>query len=512
MWWQEAVVYQIYPRSYFSTGTGVGDLRGIIERLDHIVDLCVDAIWMSPVYCSPHADHGYDVSDYFDIDPLFGTMADFDDLLAAAHARGLRVLLDMVPNHTSDQHAWFIEAVQAGPGSAARDRYLFRDGRGPDGSLPPTDTVCSFGGGTVWTRITEADGTPGQWYFHLFTPEQPDLNWAQPQVLAEFERIWRFWLDKGVDGFRVDVADHLTKDVDRTDMPEGNQLLEHDGHNRTHQVWQHLRRVLDSYDGQRTAVGEVWARGAEHAGYAVDFPTTFAFDVLKADWDAAKLRAAISGAMWERDELGATPAWVVDNHDTPRTATRLGPGQTGVHRSLAMTQLLLSLPGSVYLYQGQELGLPNVDDLPDEVLADPIWARSDFTDRGRDGCRVPLPWSGDEPSFGFAPPGVKPWLPQPAAFADLTIERQRTNPDSFLNTVRKLVRLRHEHPALRCGSFRWLDSPDGVLAFERSCEADRVVFMVNMSDTPVSLPAGTVVAGDVRGQLPPDRAVWLAGA
>jgi alpha-glucosidase len=512
-WWREAVVYQVYPRSFACADNpdGVGDLRGIIGRLDHIVDLGVDAIWLSPVFGSPQADHGYDVSDYCGIDPVFGTMADFDELLAAAHARGLRVLIDMVPNHTSDRHPWFRSAVAAGPGSPDRGRYLFRDGRG---DLPPTDVVSSFGGGTVWTRVVEPDGSPGQWYFHLFASEQPDLDWTDPQVLADFEEIWRFWLARGVDGFRVDVADHLTKDVGRTDMPEGNQLLEHGPDNRTHEVWRAFRKMLDAYTPPRAAVGEIWAEADAHGLYCRpdEFPSAFAFGLLKAGWDVRALRAAVDDALRERGALGTVPAWVIDNHDTPRSATRLGPGEVGLARSRALTQMMLALPGSVYLYQGQELGLPNVDALPSEVLQDPIWARSDFTDRGRDGCRVPLPWSGDEPPFGFSEPGVRPWLPQPAAFGALTVQRQAADPDSTLNLVRRLLHLRAAAPELRGGSLAWLDDRPDRLHFERQAGPRRVRVLVNLGEVPLDLPAGGVLAASgplTGGRLPPDTAVWM---
>jgi alpha-glucosidase len=512
-WWREAVVYQVYPRSFACARnpSGVGDLRGIVARLDHIVDLGVDAIWLSPVFHSPMADHGYDVSGYCDIDPLFGTMADFEDLLAAAHARGVRVLLDMVPNHTSDQHPWFTAAVAAGRGSRSRRRYLFRDGRG---DLPPTDVVSSFGGGPVWTRVAEPDGSPGQWYFHLFAAEQPDLDWTEPQVLADFEGIWRFWLDKGVDGFRVDVADHLTKDVDRTDVPEGNQLLEHDADNRTHRVWRAFRRLLDGYSPPRAAVGEIWAEGDARALYcrSDEFPSAFAFGLLKAGWDAGSLRSAIDGALRERGALGAAPAWVIDNHDTPRSATRLGPGAVGLARSRALTQVMLALPGSVYLYQGQELGLPNVDALPDDVLQDPIWVRSGFTDRGRDGCRVPLPWSGDSPPFGFAPAGVPTWLPQPDTFAEYTVDGQTADPASTLRLVRRLVHLRRGAPELRGGSLAWLDCRPDLLHFERQADTRRCRVLMNLGDVALPLPDGEVLAasGELTGGLvPPDTTVWM---
>ena len=504
-WWCDAVVYQVYPRSFACARNpdGVGDLRGLINHLDYIADLGVDAVWLSPIYPSPQADHGYDVSDYCAIDPLFGTMADFDEFLAAAHHRGLRVLMDMVANHTSDQHPWFRAAVAGGRGSSERRRYLFREGRG---DLPPTDVVSSFGGGPVWTQVREPDGTPGQWYFHLFAAEQPDLDWSAPELLPDFERIWRFWLDKGVDGFRVDVADHLTKDVDRTDLPEGNMLLDHHA-DQTHRVWRALRTLLGSYSPPRTAVGEVWATGEELALYcrADEFPTAFAFSFLKAGWDATRLRDAVAAGLG----MGPTCAWVLDNHDTPRSASRLGVN--GLRRSRALTQLMLALPGSVYLYQGQELGLPQVE-LPDEALADPIWQRSAGLDRGRDGCRVPLPWSGDATPFGFAPAGVEPWLPQPSSFAALTVEGQQSDPGSTLNFVRRLLALRRESSALRHGSFSCSDG-GGRLHLVRESDSERIEVLVNLGTSAVRVPAGVVVAASCEMTdgplLPPDAAVWV---
>ncbi len=450
--------YQVYPRSFACAENpeGIGDLRGLITRLDHIVRLGADAIWLSPVFSSPQVDHGYDVSDYFTIDPIFGTMADFDELLEAVHSRGLRLLLDLVPNHTSDQHEWFMGAVAAGRGSPQRARYLFRDGRGPDGDLPPTDVVGSFSGASVWTRVIEPDGSPGQWYFHLFTAEQPDLNWAEPAVLEGFEQIWRYWLDKGVDGFRVDVADHLTKDVDRTGVRDGNSLLEHDPGNRTHQVWRAFREVLDGYQHEPTAIGEIWSDAGLYGG-AREFPLTFAFPLLKAGWDAAALRTAIEGVL----SAAGTHVWVIDNHDTPRSATRLG----SVARSRALTLLMLALPGAACLYQGQELGLPNVDDLPDEVLTDPIWQGSGRVDRGRDGCRVPLPWEGAGPPFGFST--ARPWLPQPARFAEYTVQEQNRSPSSTLSLTRAWVGQRRQHPELHAGLLVWLDDRPDRLHFGR---------------------------------------------
>jgi alpha-glucosidase len=495
------VFYQVYPRSFACAENpdGVGDLRGVINRLDHIVGLGVDAIWLSPLFSSPQVDHGYDVSDYFTIDPTFGTMADFDELLDAVHANGLRLLLDLVPNHTSDQHDWFRTAVAAGRGSRQRERYLFRDGRG---DLPPTDVVGSFSGAPVWTRVREPDGSPGQWYFHLFSAEQPDLNWSDPSVLEGFERVWRHWLDKGVDGFRVDVADHLTKDVDRTDVREGNSLLDHEPGNRTHQVWQAFRAVLDGYRHEPTAIGEIWSDAALYSG-AREFPLTFGFPLLQAGWDSVAVRGAIDEVLGR----GVSPVWVIDNHDTARSATRLG----SVARSRALTMVMLALPGAACIYQGQELGLPNVDDLPEEVLADPIWEGSGRADRGRDGCRVPIPWSGTDPPFGFSL--VPPWLPQPPGFREYTVQGQTRSPSSTLSLTRDWVHLRRQLPELHAGPMVWLDDRPDRLHFSRQVGDHRLEVLANLGDRPIPLATGEVLAHSapvvVDGVLPPDTAVWL---
>lgn len=525
-WWHDAVFYQIYPRSFACelNEDGVGDLAGVISRLDYLSNLGVDALWLSPIFRSPQKDHGYDVSDYTDIDPLFGDLADFDRLMKEAHDRGIKVTVDMVPNHSSDQHEWFRSAVAAGPRSPERDMYRFRDGRGSNGEISPTDVVSSFGG-PAWTRITEADGSPGQWYFHLFAPEQPDLNWENPRVLAEFRDIWRFWLDRGVDGFRIDVADALTKDVDRDDVAEGHQLLEHGPESPSHNVWRSLRTELQSYGQDRTAVGEVWAGEDLAVLYARpdEFPLTFNFPFMKANWDGAELRRTIDQALWRRGALGTPPTWVLESHDEPRCATRLSSDSViGLRRARALALVLLSLPGVAYIYQGQELGLPNVDDLPDDVLQDPIWERSGHTDRGRDGCRVPIPWSGDTAPYGFArDPSIEPWLPQPDRFRDLSVAAQNEDGDSTLALYRHLLSLRQEHPCLRRGSLAWLSSRTDVLHYERQFAGDRVEVLVNLSDEEIPIPSGDVLAASAPGHqnspmpghrfggLPPNAAVWI---
>ena len=404
-WWASAVFYQVYPRSFADgNGDGDGDLIGLRERLDHLVDLGVDAIWLSPFYTSPMADNGYDVADPCDVDPMFGTLADFDALLEAAHARGIRVTVDSVPNHFSDQHVWFQQALAAGPGSPERARFIFRPGKGAHGELPPNNWPSAFGG-PAWTRVPD-----GEWYLHLFAPEQPDVDWTNPEVAAEFERIWRFWLDRGVDGFRIDVAHGMAKPAGLPDMDlatlaaheqrESHMPMRDDirwDHDDVHEVHRLLRRTLDSYDGDRMAVGEVWVEDDERLARYVrpdELNLAFNFELVVAPWGAESFRKAIESSLTSMSEVGAPCTWVLGNHDVDRPATRYGGGAAGVARARAALLVQLSLPGAAYIYNGEELGLQNVE-LPDEALLDPTWERSGRTDRGRDGERVPLPWSGD---------------------------------------------------------------------------------------------------------------------
>ncbi|WP_026453436.1 glycoside hydrolase family 13 protein, partial [Saccharomonospora iraqiensis] len=408
-WWRTAAIYQIYVRSFAdSDGDGVGDLGGVRNRLDHLADLGVDALWLTPFYSSPMADGGYDVADYRAVDPLFGDLADAEALIAEAHGRGLRVIVDVVPNHTSSRHPWFVEALAAEPGSAARQRYVFREGR--DGG-PPNDWESMFGG-PAWTQVSD-----GQWYLHLFDPAQPDLNWQHPDVHAEFEDILRFWLDRGVDGFRIDVAHGLVKadglpDVGRTDQAgllttRELPFFDQDG---VHDIYREWRKILDSYPGERIAVAEAWVPSADRlARYlrADELHQAFNFHYVETDWSAAAFREVVDASLAAVADVDAPTTWVLSNHDVQRHVTRYGGGELGLARARAAALLTFALPGSVYVYQGEELGLPEVTDLPDEVLTDPVWERSGHTDRGRDGCRVPLPWSGTAPPFGFGGPA---WL------------------------------------------------------------------------------------------------------
>ncbi|WP_059008671.1 glycoside hydrolase family 13 protein [Streptomyces specialis] len=539
-WWRTAVVYQVYIRSFADgNGDGIGDIAGLRARLPYLRELGVDAVWINPWYPSPMADGGYDVADYRSIDPSFGTLSEAEEMIAEAHALGMRVVLDIVPNHTSNQHHWFLEALEAPAGSPERDRFVFRDGRGPDGSLPPNDWRSRFGG-RAWTRVTEPDGTPGQWYLHLFASEQPDLNWASREVRAEFESILRFWFDRGVDGFRVDVAHGLIKHPDLPDLgiPE-HALFDHErrradhphwDQDDVHEIYRSWRKIADTYADDRLFVAEAHVRDDRLPLYVRqdELHTAFNFPFLKAAWDHEELRAVIDRCVTSLAEVGAPPTWVLSNHDVPRHVTRYGRKIThtrehdvdggpadlelGLRRARAAALLMLALPGGAYMYQGEELGLNEVEDLPEEALRDPTWERSAHTVRGRDGCRVPLPWSGSDSPFGFGPRGSKPWLPQPAAWEAVTAQTQSGTPGSTLELYRSALRLRREQPGFATETLRWLDAPEGVLAFERSPVLRCVV---NLSDRPFALPRnwGVLLSSDrlIGGQLPPDTTAWLWG-
>ena len=549
-WWRDAVIYQIYIRSFADAdGDGLGDIAGIRSRLRYLADLGVDAVWVNPWYPSPMADAGYDVADYRAVEPRFGTLADAEAMVREAHDVGLRVLLDIVPNHSSDRHAWFTEALEAGPGSPARERYLFRPGRGADGAEPPNAWQSVFGG-PAWERVTEADGSPGEWYLHLFAPEQPDLNWEHPDVRADFEKTLRFWFDRGVDGFRIDVAHSLVKEEGLPDAPDldwPRQPVEVDGELRrapwqphpfwdrdeVHEVYREWRLVADSYDDPRVFVAEAWVDEPERLARYLrgdELHTAFNFTYLQATWDAGYLRYVITETLEELSAVGAPATWVLSNHDVVRHVSRYareqtGPGSSlmqvlgrpadlelGRQRARAAVLLTLGLPGGAYVYQGEELGLEEVEDLPDEALEDPTWERSGHTDRGRDGCRVPVPWSGDAPPYGFSPAGATapPWLPQPAGWGPLSVEAQTGDETSMLELYRAALRLRHATPALGDGELTWLDQPDGVLGFTRGAD---LVCLVNVTGEPVALPAGhdvLLASGPlVDGRLPAATSVWL---
>ncbi|MGC5626984.1 glycoside hydrolase family 13 protein [Georgenia sp. Z1344] len=580
-WWRDAVVYQVYPRSFAdASGDGVGDLPGITARLGHLADLGVDALWLSPFYRSPQKDAGYDVADYRDVDPLLGTLADAEALVARAHELGLRVVVDLVPNHTSDQHVWFREALAAGPGSPERARYLFRPGSGEGGELPPNDWTSVFGG-IAWTRVRDRADAPGSawsddpdWYLHLFDSSQPDLDWENTEVREEFESILRFWLDRGVDGFRVDVAHGLVKqeglpdwpwhlrmvsgsDVDPADVPPA-PMWDRDG---VHEVYRSWRRVLDEYSPARILVAEAWVDDDERLARYVrpdEMHQAFNFHFLSTRYDAGLYADAIRDSLAAADLVGAPSTWVLSNHDVVRHASRLGLAHAdtgkgpngigadepqpdaalGLRRARAVSTLMLALPGSAYVYQGEELGLPEHTSLPDELRQDPAFARTGGEETGRDGCRVPLPWEADAPAYGFSPSG-RSWLPQPAAFGELAADRQEGVAGSTLELYREALRLRRElglgraslaivrgddvgtngvsavdgavAPAEDLGEL----GADGVLALiSRPSSGSEVLVVLVTGGAPARLPEGWRVvlssqpgAGE-DGTVPVDTAVW----
>ncbi len=510
------VFYQVYPRSFAdSDGDGVGDLDGVTARLGYLDALGVEAVWLNPVTVSPMADHGYDVSDPRDVDPLFGGMAALDRLLAAAHGRGIKVLMDVVPNHTSSAHPWFTAALADGPGSAARSRYFFRDGRGRAGQRPPNNWVSVFGG-PAWTRVTEPDGSPGQWYLHLFDAGQPDLDWDNPEVFSDFEKTLRFWLDRGVDGFRIDVAHGMAKPPGLPDMPvtDVGVLTHRDSDPRfnqpgVHAIHRAIRAVVDDYPGTLT-VGELWVRdNTRWAEYLRpdELHLGFNFRLAQAGFDAAAIRDAIENSLAATAIVGATPTWTLANHDVGRQVTRYGGGKAGLARARAMALVLLALPGAVFVYNGEELGLPDVQ-LPDDVLQDPTWQRSGHTQRGRDGCRIPLPWNGDAPPFGFSV-SADTWLPMPPQWAGLTVEKQLADPDSTLALYRKAIEFRSTRRDFSGDAVEWLPTTDGELIFR----CGGLVCALNAGHRPLELPDGRLilVSGPLAdGRLSPNTAAWLA--
>ena len=532
-WWRDAVVYEVYVRSFADgDGDGVGDLPGVRSRLRYLRDLGVDAVWLTPFYPSPMADHGYDVADYRGVDPLFGCLADFDALLADAHSLGLRVIIDIVANHTSARHRWFRDAVAPGAGDAERDRYVIRPAAAGE-STPPNNWTSVFGG-PAWSRLTGRDGRTDAWYLHLFAPEQPDLNWRNPEVVGEFEDILRFWLDRGVDGFRVDVAMGLFKAAGLPDAPAEIQHPERAGflldspiwgQPEVHDVYRRWRRILDSYDGQRMAVAEAWATGPEDLARYVrpdELHQAFNFAWLKAPWSAAAFRRVIDESLAATSSVGATTTWVLSSHDEPRHVTRYGGGVTGLRRARAALLATLALPGSACLYQGEELGLPDVTDLPEDALQDPVWRRSGHTRRGRDGCRVPVPWSGTRSPYGFSRDGARPWLPMPRCWADLSVAAQDGDPRSTLSLYRTALRIRREHPALGAGPMRLSDASEDADDADDTDDTDDTVALVrepgfgcvlNCGDLPVRLPRHREVlltsSGLEGDRLPGNSAAWL---
>jgi alpha-glucosidase len=532
-WWRNAVIYQLYPRSFADgNGDGIGDLAGVRASLPYLRALGVDALWFTPWYASPWVDGGYDVADYRAIHPDLGTLAEAEALIAEALDLGIRTIVDIVPNHVSSAHPWFAEALGSAAGSPARDRFWFRPGLGTSGEHAPTGWVSDFRGGT-WTRTTDADGRPGEWYLHLFTPEQPDLNWDNPEVRAEHEAVLRFWFDRGVAGVRIDSAALLVKDPT---LPEVGQAGRHPYVDRdgVHDIYRSWRAVADSYPQPKLLVGEVWLEDrARFANYLRpdELHTAFNFDFMTRPWDAAELRDSIEATLASHRPVAATPTWVLSNHDVTRPVTRYGRSDTsfgfgakrfgvpsdeplGTRRARAAALLTAALPGALYVYQGDELGLPEVE-LPPEQISDPMHFRSGGVDPGREGCRVPLPWTRDGSSHGFGPDGVPAWLPQPRHWDGISVEAQEADPASMLSLYRAALALRHSEPALRSDDFGWLDGPtEQVLAFRRgSPETGRLTCLVNFGPRPVEIPPGhrLVLASqpNIDNKVGPDVAVWL---
>ncbi len=526
-WWREAVIYQVYTRSFAdANGDGIGDLAGVRDRLPYLRELGIDGLWFNPWYPSPDADNGYDISDYRSIDPAFGTLHEAEGLIAEARALGIRTIVDVVPNHVSDQHPWFRAALDSTPGSPERARFWFRPGRGANGDEPPNQWQSIFGG-NAWTRVAD-----GEWYLHLFAPEQPDLNWTHPDVWEEYENVLRFWFDRGAAGVRIDSAALLMKDPElRNERPDSGPG-EHPFSDRdeTHDVYRRWRTIADSYDDPRVLVGEIWLPDADRLARYLrpdELHTAFNFDFLGCPWEAQRIRASIDASLAVHEPVGAPPTWVLSNHDVTRPVTRYGradssfafatkrPGvptdlERGTRRARAAALLAMALPGSMYVYQGEELGLPEVEDIPPERRRDPMWLRSAGSDPGRDGCRVPIPWGGARPPFGFSPDGAeRPWLDQPDDWAPLTVASETDDPASMLSLYRNGLRIRRTRP-WGPGEFRWLDAGDESLSFARG---DAFVCLVNFGPDPIAVPAGAAVliaSNELEGgALPQDTTVWL---
>ena len=458
---------------------------------------------------------GYDIVDHRDIDAMFGDLDDAEDLIADAHRHGLRVVAELVPNHCSTEHPWFRAALVASPDSAERRRFWFRAGPGPHGDAPPNDWQSVLGG-PAWTRVTEPDGSQGQWYRHTFGASQPDFNWSHPAVRAEFEEILRFWLDRGVDGVHVDAADRLGRNP-----PAADPLDECDD---GHEVFRSWRRIVDSYPGERALTGDIrLADPRQSARYlrTGELHSATTIDFLCSPWCAELFRDVIDESLGWHTRLGAPPTWMLANHAVTRLVTRYGRGggttpvdlAAGTRRARAAILLAMALPGVVHIYQGEELGLWEVEDLPRATPADPTWRRSELIDRASDGCRVPMPWETDEAAFGFSPAGApgRPWLPQPAEWGELSARRQLGDRHSMLRLYRRALRIRRAELANASHDLTWLPAPAGALAFARQRD---FVCVVNFSASALPLPAHDAVllaSADVGGRLPAECAAWLRG-
>jgi len=536
-WWRQAVVYQIYPRSFFDTdGDGLGDIKGITQKVSYLKDLGIDAVWLSPFYPSPLADGGYDVANYTDVDPRLGSLADFDELISELHKVGIRVFVDIVPNHSSSEHPWFKQALASQPGSPERSRYHFYDGSGENGELPPSDWP-SFFAPSAWTRTQNSDGSLGQWYLHLFAPEQPDFNWEHPDVPELFLQILKFWADRGVDGFRIDVAHALKKDMSQPFrsypvLREMETPLTGDGvfldRNEVHEVYKSWRILFNEYNPPRVAVAEAYIRPERRVLYASpdELGQAFNFDLLSSEFDAGEFRTVISKNLEFAAINASSSTWVLSNHDKPRHATKYGfakiadaddwllsSGESpvpdsalGLARARAATLLILALPGSTYLFQGEELGLYEVADIPVDQIQDPMWERSHHAAKGRDGCRVPLPWSANEKSFGFS--SGTPHLPQPSGFGLFAADKQDRVSGSTLEMYRNAIKIRKQ--ILVGESFSWIENPNSnVLHFQRE---NGWQCMTNFGSDSVPLPEGTLLIASTSESpemLLPNTTVWV---
>lgn len=574
-WWKQAVVYQIYPRSFKdANGDGLGDIPGITSKMQYLRELGIDAIWLSPFYPSDLADGGYDIIDYRNVDPRLGTMQDFDAMVSAAHQGGIKVIVDIVPNHTANKHAWFLEALAAGRGSTARERYIFKEGSGPNGEFPPNDWQSLFGG-PAWERVED-----GQWYLHIFAKEQPDLNWNNPEVHEEFKKTLRFWSDHGTDGFRVDVAHGLAKKLDGASMKDLSRWTVHDSlsHDGTHPLWDRAqvhdiyrewRQVFNEYNPPRFAVGEAWVVPEHQYLYASpdELGQVFNFEFAIANWFSQDFRTAIRDGLQAAKSSGSTATWVMSNHDVPRHPSRYGLPQApskathqlpkdwvlrdgttyeenrelGTRRARAAILMETALPGSVYIYQGEELGLFEVPNIPWDRLEDPtpFRTRGRYTEKGRDGCRVPLPWnSQDAPheaswdsrfgtgaSFGFSPSdatagsqSADPHLPQPLWFKDFAVDVEQQDPTSMLSLYKAC--LSHRAALLTSAhntSVTWLDEGDEVIAYTRQAADNSgytaIASITNFGKNAVALPEGDLILSSIQlddpALLPQDASAWI---
>ena len=535
LWWRNAAVYQVYPRSFFDgNGDSLGDLSGVREKLPYLSSLGVDALWLSPFYLSPQHDSGYDVANPRDVDPMYGSLADIRELIEQAHNHGLRIMVDIVPNHFSEEHPWFQQALKSPAGSRERARFHFQDSEGDE---PPNNWVSMFGG-PAWTQTTNPDGSPGQWYLHVFDSSQPDLNWTHPDIASDWITTLKFWLDMGVDGFRVDVAHGLAKDMTYADLldpvgltealrfdlddgsPEAAQrreLIANSGffdRDELQEIYATWRSILDSYPGDRMTVAEAWVPPHRIGRYVS--PTSlhqiFGFDFLVVAWNAVVMQRTITQGINAVAQVGAPPTWALSNHDSPRVASRLGGGALGLNRARALAMVAHALPGGIYIYQGEELGLPDAE-LPDSARQDPVFFRTQGKQKGRDAARVPLPWSGDTPPYAFTESEKPTWLPQPIGWGSVTVEAEDADPTSTLNLYRTLVRDRKK----LSGAVTFIDSGDSnVMIFARN-EGFHCIINTGMNPYQLSnrfprcevLVSSDMQLGDKNKVLPPNCAVWF---